>query len=73
MDIYKGQRVDQVVFVAFDDSRYVYHPVRVLHTSRGSISQEAGLQYEWYPTRDLSIPTRVQGKVNITTHIQNRI
>jgi mRNA capping enzyme len=65
IDLYKGQRVDQVVFVAFDDSRYVYHPVRVLHTSRGSISQEAGLQYEWYPTRDISIPTRVQGKVNV--------
>jgi hypothetical protein len=70
IETYKGQRVDQVVFVAFDDSRYVYHPVRVLHTSRGSISQEAGLQYEWYPTRDLSIPTRVHGKVNITTHIR---
>jgi hypothetical protein len=66
LDLYKGQRVDQVVFIAFDDSRYVYHPVRVLHTSRGSISQEAGLQYEWYPTRDISIPTRVHGKANVT-------
>ena len=69
LDLYKGQRVDQVVFIAFDDSRYIYHPVRVLHTSRGSISQEAGLQYEWYPTRDISIPTRVQGKVNININI----
>ena len=62
LDVYKGQRVDEVVFIAFDDSRYIYHPVRVLHTSRGAISQEAGLQYSWYPVRQASNPTRIKQK-----------